>query len=220
MKNAVSPAFADLVPPEPWFRRGEPPLLVYTSQPYRGLNVLLDAFGFIRASIPGARLKVFSGLAATYRTALEEDPYRVLYHRCMTTEGVEYAGPIAQTALARELTAAAALAYPSTFGETSCIAALEAMAAGLIVITTRIAALPETTAGFARLVEYQDDHKRLAQDFAAATVAALTEARNDPDAASVKRKAEIAYVREHYTWPKRALEWEAWLAQIVRAQTV
>ena len=74
MRNAVSPAFAASSPAEPWFRREEPPVLVYTSQPYRGLDVLLDAFPAIRARIEGIRLKVFSGFAATYQTALPDDP--------------------------------------------------------------------------------------------------------------------------------------------------
>ena len=50
--------------------------------------------------------------------------------------------------LAAELAQAAALAYPSTYPETSCIAALEAMSVGAAVLTTRSGAMPETTAGF------------------------------------------------------------------------
>ena len=218
MRNAVSPAFAGLPSIEPWYRRDDPPVLVYTSQPYRGLDVLLDALPAIRAGMSGTRLKVFSGFAATYRTALREDPYRLLYERCVATEGVDYVGPIAQTTLADELAKATALAYPSTFMETSCIAALEAMAAGLTVLATRTAALPETTAGFARLGEYQQNHTKLAEDFAAMTVDALKAQRRDPESASARRDAQIAHVHEHYTWQKRALEWQGWLSDIVRRE--
>jgi glycosyltransferase involved in cell wall biosynthesis len=131
-------------------------------------------------------------------------------------EGVDYVGPIAQTMLAGEISKDAALAYPCTFMETSCIAALEAMAAGLTVLATRIAALPETTAGFARLVEYRHDRAQLSEDFAAMAVKVLKTERLDPEGASARRDAQIAYVRENHTWQKRALEWESWLSEILR----
>jgi len=215
MRNGISPAFANLPPPEPWFRRPEPPVLVYTSQPYRGLEVLLDAFPRIRAAIPGVRLKVFSGFAVVNQSR-DDDPYTDLYQRCRTTEGVEYTGPISQIALSEELSHAAALAYPSIFMETSCIAALEAMAAGLLVLTTRTAALPETTAGFARLTEYRSDHARLAHEFADMTVEALENEHRNPEAAMERRAAQIAYVRAQHTWPVLALEWQRWLSEIAK----
>jgi glycosyltransferase involved in cell wall biosynthesis len=215
MRNAVSPGFLELAPGAPWYERGLPPVLVYTSQPYRGLDVLLDAFPAIRAAIPEVRLKVFSSFASTYATPLAEDPHAALYRRCDDMDGAEYVGAIAQPALAGELSSAAALAYPSTFYETSCIAVLEAMAAGLTVCTTRLGALPETTAGFARMVEPSHDRTKLAPAFAAATIAALSECRERPETVRAQRERQIAYVRENYAWPKRAQEWEAWLSEIV-----
>jgi glycosyltransferase involved in cell wall biosynthesis len=213
MRNAVSPSFAGLSPVEPGFLRGEPPVLFYTSQPYRGLDVLLEAFPAIRAAVPNTRLRVFSGFAVTYKTALED------YRRCMETEGVEYVGPIAQPALASELGNATALAYPSTFEETSCIAALEAMAAGALILTTRLGALPETTAGFARMTDYRRDPATLAAAFAEMVIEALQDVRRDPKTALARREAQIAYVNEKYTWPTRAVEWQSWLAEIVRDHT-
>ncbi len=219
MRNAISPAFADMELAAPWYVTGAPPVLVYTSQPYRGLDVLLDAFPAIRAGIPGARLRVFSGFAATYRTDIGDDPHASLYRRCRETEGVDYVGPIAQPLLMRELSQAAALAYPSTFAETSCISAMESMAAGATILTTRLGALPETTAGFAEMVDIVPDRAALARSYAAMVIDELDRMRKDPESALARRKMQVAYVREKYSWPARALEWQSWLGEIARRPT-
>ncbi len=157
LRNGISPAFQDL------FAEGEtiltakarPPVLAYTSMPYRGLELLLQAFPRIRAAVPDVTLQVFSGMQL-YGVAGAEDQERFgkLYERCRETEGVDYVGSVPQPELARRLRAAAVLAYPNTFPETSCIAVLEAMAAGCQVVTSALGALPETAGGFARLIPF------------------------------------------------------------------
>jgi glycosyltransferase involved in cell wall biosynthesis len=218
MRNAIAPAFAERKPALPWFMRDEPPVLVYTSAPYRGLDVLLMAFPVIRASVPGARLSVFSGLSTT-RGGLDDNRYADLHRQCLATEGVEYVGPVSQPALADALTEAAALAYPSTYPETSCIAAMEAMAMGATVLTTRLGALPETLAGFGRMAEPEDDPAVLAKHFAAMAIDVLSGMRRNPDEAAARREAQIAYVQKNYTWPQRALEWQSWLFEMILHQS-
>jgi glycosyltransferase involved in cell wall biosynthesis len=218
MRNAVSPVFAAAELASPWFRGDSAPVLVYTSAPYRGLDVLLETFPPVRSSHPGTRLRVFSGMA-TLQVAIENDPYAELYRRCTSLEGVEYVGPIPQPALAVELAQAAALAYPSTYPETSCIAALEAMSMGAIVLTTRSGAMAETLAGFGMMVEADEDAARLTKNFTEMTIAALSEMRRDPDKAEARREQQIAYVRETYSWSKRAIEWESYLSDIARQRT-
>ena len=139
MRNAVSPAFAGLAAGIPWFADGRPPVLFYSSTPFRGLDVLLQAFPRIRDAVPGTVLRVFSGMEV-YQVPPEDDRFRPLYDQCRTTEGVDYAGPCGQARLAQELAGSAAFAYPSTFAETSCIAALESMAIrGLVPSSDSIA---------------------------------------------------------------------------------
>ena len=214
LRNAVAPAFAEIETREPWFFRQEPPTLVYTSAPYRGLDVLLAAFPAIRAVIPGTRLRVFSGLSTT-RGGPDDNRYTDLHRQCLTTDGVDYIGPVSQPELARSLRDAAALAYPSTYPETSCIAAMEAMASGAIVLTTRLGALPETLAGFGGMIEPGGDSAILAANFANITIKTLNWMRTNPDQAAAARRAQIAYVHKNYTWPSRALEWQSWLFGLI-----
>ena len=210
--NAVAPVFLEREPlAEPWFTRGSPPVLAYTSAPYRGLDVLLPAFPAIRAAVPGAVLRVYSGLSTT-RGGPEDNQYKDLYDRCLATPGVEYIGPVSQPALADALREAAALAYPSTYAETSCIAALEAMAMGATVLTTGLGALPETLAGFGRMIPPSENPAALARDFAAMSIDALMDMKLNPGKAAFRRETQIAFVRQHYTWASRALEWQSWLS--------
>jgi glycosyltransferase involved in cell wall biosynthesis len=212
MRNAMSPAFARLT--QPALSDVRPPVLVYTSTPFRGLDVLLTSFPMIRSAIPDARLRVFSSMAI-YQVARDQDQFRALYARCATTDGVEYVGPLGQEQLARELSGATALAYPSTFAETSCIAVIEAMAAGATIFTTRLGALPETTAGFAEMIEIVPDHNELAVNFANLVVNGLNAMRQDPQATGARREQQVAFARAHYLWRLRAAEWVSWLSALI-----
>jgi glycosyltransferase involved in cell wall biosynthesis len=219
MRNAIAPAFAVRRAAEPWFQRGEAPTLVYTSAPYRGLDVLLAAFPAIRAAIPGVRLRVFAGLSKT-RGGPDDNQYADLHRRCLGTDGVDYVGPVSQPTLADALADAAALAYPSTFPETSCIAAMEAMAMGAMILTTNLGALPETLAGFGRMVAYRDNPAVLAGEFAAMAIDALNDILRNPDQATERRNAQVTFVQQNYAWPARALEWQTWLSNMIAEQVM
>ncbi len=215
MRNAIAPAVAAQSPEAPWYLRKMPPVLAYTSAPYRGLDVLLQAFPAIHKAIPEVRLSVFSGLSTT-RGGPEDNKYAELHQKCLSLPGVDYRGSVSQSELALELRNTAALAYPSTYPETSCIAALEAMAMGALVVTTRLGALPETLAGHGVMVDPDDNPDILAAKFAPAVISSLHSQRLLPAAAAARRAAQIADVRQHYLWSRRAVEWESWLAELCR----
>jgi glycosyltransferase involved in cell wall biosynthesis len=216
LRNAVAPSFEALERGNPpFYRTGEAPLLVYTSTPFRGLTVLLLAFPSIRAAIPGCRLKVFSSMGV-YQVPSGQDDYRALYELARTLPGAEYVGSLPQTALAEALSGADILAYPNTFAETSCISAMEAMAAGCLVATTTLGALPETTAGFGILMDAKPDALLMAQEFADLVIRVIRSAREAPDRCEDHLRRQRALTRTAYTWAARAKEWEAALSQVPR----
>jgi len=214
MRNAVSPAFAKFPNVDPWFTTGNAPVLFYTSTPFRGLDVLLNCFSRIRQAIPDVQLRIYSSMQV-YQVPAEADRYRDLYETARNMAGVEYIGSVSQAKLAQELRQMAALAYPSTFAETSCIAVTEAMAAGAAVYTTRLGALPETTGAHAIMVDWQADKTALAGTFADMVIRALQEARENPENAMALLARRRAHIRANYLWPNRAKEWESWLATVV-----
>jgi len=184
-------------------RRGK---LIYASRPNRGLEILLDCFPRIRASAPEAELHVFSYEDA--RLEAELAPLRAKLEQ----PGVVWRGGLPQPALAREMREAWLLTYPSTFPETSCMTAIQAQAAGLPVVVSGGAALPETVAhevsglvipGDPRSAEFQSR-------FVEATVGLIR------DEAAWRRLSAgaAARARECYAWPLIAQEWAAELERL------
>jgi tetratricopeptide (TPR) repeat protein len=214
MRNAIAPAFADLFSDqEPILtQKTSPPTLAYSSTPFRGLRLLLDAFPHIRQAVPGARLRVFSSMKVYLKSAEEDEAaYGALYQRCREMEGVEYIGSLPQAELARELRSAAILAYPNTFAETSCINVMEAMAAGCTVITSRLAALPETGAGYARLIAVEEGEEAYLHGFITETIHALRSFTAREPALELELGRQVAAMNQTATWPVRAREWIRWL---------
>lgn len=190
-----------------------PPVLAYCSAPFRGLHVLAHyAFPRIRAFVPGVTLKVFSSMKIyPYLDGDQDESFAELYRVCRETEGIDYVGALPQPELARELKAATMLAYPCTWPETACLAVMEAMAAGCWIVSSDYAVLPETTAGFARLVPYSDDGdiRVYANAFVDAALNVL-DGCDGPDSEAHLR-AQVAHMNAAATWPARAREWTAWL---------
>ncbi|HBF31249.1 glycosyltransferase family 4 protein [Rhizobium sp.] len=222
--NAVSPAFLAQPPAPAWFETGDAPTLFYSSTPYRGLDMLLQCFPAIRLAVPDVRLKIHSSMGI-YGLGLERDSYRYLYELARNLPGVDYVGPVSQPELALSLQSAAALAYPTSFDETSCIAAMEAMACGADVLTTDRGALPETLSGFGCMLKSAElqtslaTNDRLANGFIDMVAHRLNHARDNPAEAGAKRQAQMAFVRENYVWDVRAQQWIALAQELARKKT-
>ncbi|HEX4142703.1 MAG TPA: glycosyltransferase family 4 protein [Pirellulales bacterium] len=218
LRNAVGPALAGM------FADGQaamaakpgPPRLAYTSTPFRGLDTLLDVFPAIRSQVPGVTLEIYSSMQVYHLPpGRDTADYGHLYRRAAMTEGVQYVGSLPQPKLAQAMRSIDVLAYPNHFAETSCIAAMEALAAGCRVVTSDLAALGETTAGFAALLAPSDDRAEYGRRFVAAVVEVLTARASDPAAVRQHLDRQLAYVASQCVWPQRARQWAQWLAHIV-----
>lgn len=217
LRNAPAPVFLNLFSEgEPILpQKARPPILAYTSTPFRGLNVLLEAFPLIRAQVPDVRLRVFSGMGVyQFSSADDQAKYGALYQKCRTTPEVEYVGSIPQGQLAKEMRGVSMLAYPNTFPETSCIAALEAMAGGCKIVTSALGALPETTAGYAELVPMARGLTVDTPAFVERTVAALRQLQGGDPALEQSLRGQVDHIHRTATWEMRGKEWEAWLMQL------
>jgi glycosyltransferase involved in cell wall biosynthesis len=216
LRNAVAPAFERKTRDLPYFfSAGRQPVLIYSSTPFRGLDVLLRAFPVIRTAVPKCEAKIYSSMSV-YQTPLEKDSHRTLYDLCRTTDGVQYVGSVGQETLADAVNQSDIFAYPSTFPETSCIALMEAMASGCIVVSTTLGALPETAAGFGALLDQPSEPtQQLAEVYAQFAAQTISDAYNNPEQWAARLNEQRAFALKHYSWRARAEEWEEMLGSIV-----
>lgn len=215
MRNAIAPVFEGLFASREALSaaKADGLRLAYTSTPYRGLDLLLDIFPAFRSSNPTARLEVYSSMAV-YQHSLETDKYRPLYDTLGAMDGVEYVGSLPQPELAKRLAQCHILSYPNTFAETSCFSVMEALAAGLLVVTSDLGALPETTQGFARLVPTGMSREEYLNCYSNALAGSY----------SLSEQADQLYrqvvaMNERCTWRVRAHEWSEFLERQLSASS-
>lgn len=176
------------------------PKLAYASTPYRGLAVLLDAFELLAE--PSADLHIWSS-HRLYGPGFTDERYDDLFERARRLPGVTWHGIVPHADLTDALRDCDVLAYPNTFEETSCLVAIEAMAAGCRVICPRHGALPETVDCFARTYPFEADPSEHARRFA--TV--LAEEISRPWG------GDLALAREQQRFVRRTYDWEASLGE-------
>jgi glycosyltransferase involved in cell wall biosynthesis len=212
LRNAIGPAFESMFSSSDDLAKAKAKnvRLAYTSTPFRGLEVLLACFPVLHRRHPTCWLDVFSSMQV-YGQPAKEDPYAPLYKQCESTPGVKYRGSVSQRDLAKELAGITMLAYPNTFAETSCISAMEALAAGLLVVTSDLGALPETCGGWARLTPAIGENRtpeQFAIDFARHVDHGLTELQADRQQWMERRFEQVQAINDTCTWQIRAGQWQ------------
>lgn len=183
--------------------------IVYTSTPWRGLNVLLEAFAKINRD--DVDLTVYSG-TSIYGPAFYDANhahFKPLYHRVAEVGGthIEYAD---NATIRQALSKSHIFAYPSTWQETSCLAAIEALAAGCSVVTTNFGALPETCGSFATYVPISTN---LVDRYADALNRAIDTYHQS--STQTRLSQQVRHYNLQWSWEhKRADEWRQLLDSI------
>jgi glycosyltransferase involved in cell wall biosynthesis len=152
----------------------EPPLprAVFTSNPLRGLDWLLDLWvGRIRPAVPQAELHIFAG-PRVYRDVADESEERMetVLARAedMQVHGVRRHTPVGRPALALMLAGARVMLYRGDPGETFCLALAEAQAMGVpAVVQARGSVVERVIDGVTGHIAADDD------SFAAAAITLL-----------------------------------------------
>jgi glycosyltransferase involved in cell wall biosynthesis len=172
----------------------------YTSTPFRGLDVLLDAWEMADMS-PDAELHVWSSMALYGQ---QEGPYEALYDRARALPGVRYHGYESNADVRNSLFGMDYLVYPATWEETSCLSVIEGLVAGCRVICPEYGALPETTMRMATTYPWIPDKQAHARKFAGLL----------QSVPPLETPAQAKFATEVYAWPERAPEWRRLIASL------
>jgi glycosyltransferase involved in cell wall biosynthesis len=199
IKNAIEPV--EFVPKS----RDSKIKLIYASTPFRGLDVLLNAFELldrddVELDIYSSTLMYGSGYQAAYA-----DLYENLFNRAKQMKNVNYYAYAENDVIRKAMQEAHILSYPSIFEETSCLVMIEAGAAGCDMVTTNIGALLETGSEYAKMIEIQSDIETLTNNYAKAlnyTIDNYWDKSNQE-----KLKEQSNFYNKHYSWEVRAGQW-------------
>lgn len=188
--------------------------LVYCSSADRGLMAALAIYQRIKAIRPSTTLDVFYGFTGLYLQRAAEVEYQHFpdvgderhmldyAEECYTAIdklGANFRGRVGHKELARALQTSSIFLYPTLFPEISCMASMEAQAAGCIPVVSTTGALPETVTFGTPLPPYRTD------DFVYACVKIL-EKGSDLD---TYRKDMAAAALTRFDIKTLAAEWSA-----------
>lgn len=204
IKNAIDPI--EYIPRS----KAEKIRLIYTSAPFRGLNILLDAFDLLKRD--DIELHVYSS-TIVYGSGYDAHhgaTYAPLFERAANTPGVIYHGYAPNSEIIKALQQAHIFAYPSMFEETCCLAMIEAGAAGCKLISHNLGALAETGSEFATLVPIRINEKHIVEEYAKALNTSIDEYWDSQPL--LKRQSE--FFNHFYSWDKKVQQWNDVLKKI------
>ena len=142
-------------------REPPPPRAVFTSNPLRGLDWLIDLWiGRIRPAVPGAELHIYAGPAVYGGLAKGTGQMEAVLRRAeaLGDHGVFRHPPVGRDRLVEVLSGARAMLYRGDPGETFCLALAEAQALGVPAVVTPLGSVGERVAdGTSGRVARDDD---------------------------------------------------------------
>ena len=179
--------------------------LIYHTTPWRGLTLLLKVFKNLR--LENVELNVCSS-TIIYGKKFDKilgKKYEDVFNECKNTKNINYFGFLENKKIIELLKKVHIFSHPSIWPETSCISAIESMAAGCEIVTTNLGALYETCSPFGTFVNFDRNINNLEKSYSKALLNSIKNYWSD------KNQNELQLQREKinatYSWDKRSFEW-------------
>ena len=180
--------------------------LIYHTTPWRGLKILLKVFKDL--NLENVELNVCSSTIIYGKKfdSLLGKNYENLFNECKNTKNVNYFGFLKNEKIIEKLKKMHIFAHPSIWPETSCIAAIESMAAGCEVVTTSLGALNETCSPFGKIIDFEKRPEDLQIKYSKALLDSIKNYWSDTTQKKLKLQRET--INYKYSWDVRSAEWK------------
>ena len=191
--------------------------LIYHTTPWRGLVILLKVFKNL--NLEKVELNVCSSTiiyGKKFDNVLGKN-YKNLFDECKNTKNVNYLGYLENKKTTELLKKMHIFTHPSIWHETSCIAAIEAMAAGCEVVTTNLGALYETCSPFGTFVNFDRNFDNLEKRYSKVLVNSIKNYWSDENQNKLRLQAET--INSTYSWDKRSVEWRSFFDEARKLKT-
>ena len=207
IKNAIEPF------PTKKFIRGDKIKLIYHSTPWRGLNVILGAMQLLKND--NITLDVYSSCKIYGNEFMEANDaqYKSLYAQAAELKNVSYKGWHPNDYICKHITDYQIFPYSNNWEETSCIAAIEALGAGMHMITTNNGALFETCSEWPVYVQYDTNFQNMSKCFAYSIDSVVDYLHLDKCQEQLQMQQD--FYKKFYSWNKRKIEWTTFLEGVL-----
>ena len=179
---------------------------MYCSTPQRGLDVLYNALSLLDRD--DWHLHVYSSYGL-YGWKDNDKPFEPLFDKIDEHPNMTSYGAVPYDELREAWKKMHILAYPSTWQETSCRVAMEAMSAHCAVVTSNWGALPETCGEYGYMYTYTENKQEHAVRFADELEDVMDEYWSEITQFNLDNARQYAYT--HYSWSKRISQWTYFL---------
>ena len=188
--------------------------LVYHTTPWRGLIHLLKVFK--RLNLQNTELNICSSTIIYGKKfdSILGKKYENIFEECKNTKNVNYLGFVENNKIIELLKNMHIYSFPSIWPETSCISAIEAMAAGCEIVTSNLGALYETCSPFATLVGFDSNFDNFEKKYQKALENSVKNFWSKENQKKIRFQQEV--INLTYSWNVRSKEWISFLEEARR----
>ena len=185
--------------------------LVYHTTPWRGLIHLLKVFK--RLNLQNTELNICSSTIIYGKKfdSILGKKYENIFEECKNTKNVNYLGFVENNKIIELLKNMHIYSFPSIWPETSCISAIEAMAAGCEIVTSNLGALYETCSPFATFVGFDSNFDNFEKKYQKALENSVKNFWSKENQKKIRFQQEV--INLTYSWNVRSKEWISFLEE-------
>ena len=170
--------------------------VVYTSSPDRGIERALQVMDLVVKEMPDVEFKSYYGFSNMLKLG-KKDHVDAIQQMFNERPWATMVGNVDQSKLIQELAQAKVWLYPTSFSETFCISALEAVCSKVYPVVRHFGALPHTLKGLPAAIIQRDCLGEDVRYYAERVI----------DALKTDKWKDMNVSPEPFSWERLAIEW-------------